>query len=123
MISGATKKTFVLSFDGDYHVVVTSSEGCSNTSDILNVRNLAIVDTRAALNIRLYPNPAQNIVYIEAPVPLTLQVSDAQGRRIAKLDNAQQVDMSAYSDGMYLFTFLDAEGQVLGTQSIMKRTQ
>ncbi|MBL7713332.1 MAG: T9SS type A sorting domain-containing protein, partial [Chitinophagaceae bacterium] len=123
MISGATKSTLTLAFDGNYHVVVSGSSGCDNTSDTIVLKNLAVEEIRPAMSIKLYPNPAQSMVFIEAPIPVTLLLRDQQGRRVAEISRAQQVDMSGYADGLYLFTFYDEQGQVLGTQNIIKRTE
>lgn len=122
-INGATKSTLTLSFDGNYHVVVSGGSGCENTSDTIVLKKLAVEEIGPAMSIKLYPNPAQSMVYIESPIPVTLLLRDPQGRRIAEVSRAEQIDLSVYADGLYLFTFYDEQGQLLGTQNIMKKTE
>jgi hypothetical protein len=124
VISGETKRTLKISFDGKYHVVVSNSEGCYNNSDTLVLNNLAVerINVSGAV-VKIYPNPSQDIVYIEAPLPVNLKVQDAQGRLLAEISDARSVDMSSYAEGAYLFTITGTDGQVLTVQRILKKTE
>jgi hypothetical protein len=123
IIVGATSRSYTISFDGDYHVVVTSSQGCKNISDVLSVQNLSVKQiARDGVKIDLYPNPAQSMINIDAPIDVNLVIRDIQGKQIMELKNAQQVDMSAYADGIYIFTLTDKEGVVVKMDKVVKRT-
>ncbi len=123
IIVGATSRSYTISFDGDYHVVVTSSQGCKNISDVLSVQNLSVKQiVRDGVKINLYPNPAQSMINIDAPIDVNLVIRDIQGKQIMELKNAQQVDMSAYADGIYIFTLTDKEGVVVKMDKVVKRT-
>jgi hypothetical protein len=123
IIVGATSRSYTISFDGDYHVVVTSSQGCKNISDVLSVQNLSVKQiARDGVKIDLYPNPAQSMINIDAPIDVNLVIRDIQGKQIMELKNAKQVDMSAYADGIYIFTLTDKEGVVVKMDKVVKRT-
>ena len=123
IIVGATSRSYTISFDGDYHVVVTSSQGCKNISDVLSVQNLSVKQiARDGVKIDLYPNPAQSMINIDAPIDVNLVIRDIQGKQIMELKNAQQVDMSAYADGIYIFTLTDKDGVVVKMDKVVKRT-
>lgn len=123
IIVGATSRSYTISFDGDYHVVVTNGQGCKNISDVLSVQNLSVKQiARDGVKIDLYPNPAQSMINIDAPIDVNLVIRDIQGKQIMELKNAQQVDMSAYADGIYIFTLTDKEGVVVKMDKVVKRT-
>lgn len=123
IIAGATSRSYTISFDGDYHVVVTNGPGCKNISDILSVQNLSVKQiVRDGVKIDLYPNPSQSIINIDAPIDVNLMIRDIQGKQIMELKNAKQVDMSAYADGIYIFTITDKDGVVVKMDKVVKRT-
>jgi hypothetical protein len=123
IIVGATSRSYTISFDGDYHVVVTNGQGCKNISDVLSVQNLSVKQiARDGVKIDLYPNPAQSMINIDAPIDVNLVIRDIQGKQIMELKNAQQVDMSAYADGIYIFTLTDKDGVVVKMDKVVKRT-
>lgn len=123
IIVGATSRSYTISFDGDYHVVVTNGPGCKNISDILSVQNLSVKQiVRDGVKIDLYPNPSQSIINIDAPIEVNLMIKDIQGKQIMELKNAKQVDMSAYADGIYIFTLTDKDGVVVKMDKVVKRT-
>lgn len=122
-IPHANSRTYTMSFDGKYHVKVGSADGCSNVSDTLNVVNLGVVNISGTnMDVRIYPNPSQSIVNIEAPIDVDVQIKDIQGREIVELKNAKQIDMSAYADGMYIFIVTDKEGAVIKMDKVVKKT-
>ncbi|MES2480000.1 MAG: T9SS type A sorting domain-containing protein [Bacteroidota bacterium] len=122
-IAGATLRNYTISFDGKYNVVVTNNAGCINESDVLSVQGLSVKQiVKDEVNIDVYPNPSQDIINIVAPIEVNLFVKDIQGKQIVELKNAKQVDMSAYADGIYIFTITDKEGVVVKMDKVVKRT-
>jgi hypothetical protein len=122
-IAGATSRNYTISFDGKYNVVVTNNAGCINESDILSVQGLSVKQiVKDEVNIDVYPNPSQDIINIVAPIEVNLFVRDIQGKQIVELKNAKQVDMSAYADGIYIFTITDKDGVVVKMDKVVKRT-
>jgi hypothetical protein len=62
------------------------------------------------------------MINIDAPIDVNLVIRDIQGKQIMELKNAQQVDMSAYADGIYIFTLTDKDGVVVKMDKVVKRT-
>jgi hypothetical protein len=88
-IPNATNYVYVATQPGDYSVIITNSEGCSDTSiltsithDVLSVNNLSLVD-----EVTLFPNPndgdfklAGSIVTKQGAV--AMEITDVTGRTI-----------------------------------------
>jgi hypothetical protein len=73
--------------------------------------------------LRIYPNPVQDILYIEVPDTLRggfeVVISDLNGREIfTSFGNMKQLDLSSFQKGVYLIT-IRSEGFV-ATEQIMK---
>lgn len=123
IIPGATSRSYSITFDGNYSVVVTNSAGCVNTSDVMSLQNLAIQNVSGNnINVAIYPNPTQSIVNIDAPVAVNVTVQDALGKKVFEMNNAKQVDMSNFADGMYIFTITNQEGIIVKMDKVVKRT-
>jgi hypothetical protein len=122
-IPGANSRTYTLAFDGNYYVRVGSADGCINTSDIMNIVNLGVVNvSENNMDVNIYPNPSQSIVNIDAPIEVDVQIKDIQGRKIFELKNAKQIDMSVYADGMYIFTVTNKDGAIIKMDKVVKKT-
>lgn len=119
-ISGATNRYYTISFDGDYKVVVSNSNGCYNSSDVLKLNTNGVSELVAGGEIRLYPNPSDGIIHIESPLKVQVIVRDIQGRQVTSVKDATSIDLQQFSDGMYLFYILDEEGNMLSTEKIIK---
>lgn len=55
-ITGATNSNYTATFDGSYAVVI-NNEGCTTTSDCIEVNIVGIAENHFADRIQLYPNP------------------------------------------------------------------
>jgi sugar lactone lactonase YvrE len=115
IIVGATKQTYTPTTAGDYKVVV-SQGGCTVTSSCVTVETtLGNEDFTIENNLKLYPNPATDIINIEFN-QLTnpkLEVYDINGRVLLnqKLNNTtSQIDIASYPMGVYLFKITSEEG-------------
>jgi hypothetical protein len=76
-------------------------------------------------NVKIYPNPAGNQVFITADTKtqLTLQINDISGRLISsqQLNNAESyIDLSGYPSGVYLFKLTDVQGNHIFSQKVIK---
>ncbi|MBS1685467.1 MAG: T9SS type A sorting domain-containing protein [Bacteroidetes bacterium] len=73
-----------------------------------------IDDPFADAGLQLYPNPADNIVKVQAPELCTLQIFDMSGRACieAQIDAAdgKSIDISILSAGVYIYTISGADG-------------
>jgi hypothetical protein len=123
IITGATSKTYTLSFDGDYHVVVLDANGCEGTSEVLQVHALGINPAEAQGGIRVYPNPTQGKVIIDAGAKINVIVTDITGRELLRGQQTTEVNLEPFADGIYMLRIFDQEGRLLHNQRINKQTK
>lgn len=124
-ITGETADTLLLTHNGMFTVAVTDENGCKGTSMPLEIYipGLSVTaDPVLAAAIRIYPNPSADRLFIEAPVRVLVTVKDITGRTVLEKQQAAEIDVSAWADGVYLFTLTDESGHFLETQRIHKYT-
>lgn len=120
-IYGSINHTHNVTAMGKYYVMVKDANGCVNNSDTFNVITTGISAYAAGKHqISIYPNPAQNIINIDAAIAVNVQVADLMGRVILEVKNAKTVDMSGVSAGTYIFKFSDANGNFIGYEKVNK---
>ncbi len=122
-IDGATNSVYTVTENDDYSVVVTTREGCTDTSNVHTVNNLSVSDTQSDIFVRVYPNPAQDRVYISASVPVTATLSSMEGRVVLHQDHASGIDLSGVADGVYMLRITDAQGYLLKTEKVVKQAR
>ncbi|MFN0033267.1 MAG: T9SS type A sorting domain-containing protein [Flavobacteriales bacterium] len=99
----------------------------SLTGDIVNAGtselfSVGVTELEPASSIKIYPNPADDIVYIKLNMmnatPLTISVSDLTGRQVmsmtvptANVDNIVSVNTIGWPSGLYMLQTL-VDGQV-----------
>lgn len=66
VIPGATNQTYTPTQDGMYTVKITNAT-CSNTSDPYNFIANGIGNNTLDTAVKVYPNPANEVLYVEAP--------------------------------------------------------
>lgn len=73
--------------------------------------------------LKLYPNPAEDIMYVQYPKMSSLTISDVLGKTIARynfqLSNSKALDLSEMNSGMYFLTAKTANGII--TSKFMKK--
>jgi uncharacterized protein YegL len=83
-IPGATTNTLTVTASGSYRVTVTDSNGCSSTSDPLQITVGIETPAAAALAPELYPDPASDAITLRVPSQpgetVRITVSDLLGR-------------------------------------------
>jgi ELWxxDGT repeat protein len=109
IIAGATSKTYTVTADGVYTVVVRVDDCTSEPSLPVNITIVGDID-EGDLTFELYPNPASSEIVIRingGSVSRTnVQVMDIYGRvldsRQISADVETRVDVRGLQDGMYL---------------------
>lgn len=102
-ISGAVNSTFEPTENGEYAVIVTSENGCSDTSachvvNTLSIQNNPLLDKQ----ITLYPNPTSDKINVQTDLDIAeVYLLDLQGKHL-QTSNSKEVDLSKLSSGIYL---------------------
>lgn len=122
VIPGATNPTYNVTENAGYRVVVSNARGCTDTSDTYTVTNVGIGDLGFVKNdIKIYPNPASDIIYITSPVAVDLTIMGIDGRIIKKVSNAGSVSVKDLANGMYILHIADENGTLLRSEKIAKQ--
>ena len=82
-------------------------------SDLLNV-------TEISDEVKLYPNPAKDIIKIEGIEVAEVEVYNALGQRVKMVQSTNEIDLSGLVEGIYMLRITDAEGKVY-TNKITKQ--
>jgi hypothetical protein len=90
----------------------TSTQFASTVTQAFCVNNITSVENNAVNNVRLYPNPANDFVFIEGLENNSLlNVFDINGKLIFSTvvnSDKQTLDVSNYIQGIYFVTFSNA---------------
>lgn len=110
--------------------IESDTEHWSNSYNALYIDNVfvgdeseaAIDDTeKPVLDIKVYPNPVDNILYIETTGENQIQLISLSGAVLKSIsvDGASSIDMSALQSGLYLLRINN--GTETSTQKVLKR--
>ncbi|RQO30099.1 hypothetical protein DBR32_10965 [Taibaiella sp. KBW10] len=123
VIIGATQSTYTVSRNGNYKVVVTTPEGCSDTSEVYAVTNVTSLKDvyGVATQIKIYPNPAVDMLYIESPVAVQTVLTSVEGRVMIHTKNQKKVNLATVVPGIYFLKILDKEGGLIKVEKVIKK--
>ncbi|WP_111000642.1 Ig-like domain-containing protein [Taibaiella soli] len=119
-ISGANTASYTATQIGNYYVVVTDANGCSNKSNTINVTDVGVRSIVNNTAIHIYPNPTTSIVNIEAPVNVNVIISDLSGKQLINVKNVKRVDLGDMAAGVYMMTILDTDNHPIAVEKIFK---
>lgn len=112
-ISGATNSSYTPMSNGDYAVIIELN-GCSETSNCVNMIGLNVGEISSKTNFSIYPNPTTGIFTIELEAinpPTTIRIFDVLGQEILQQeiqDTNTQINLNEYSNGTY---FIEVNNQ------------
>ena len=119
-IAGATDSAFQPAADGGYSVTVTDSNGCTQTSAVyhvtVDVHDVAALDAQ----IKVYPNPARDLLYISAPAPVSAILSSMDGKVLQQQADASVLDIHDYTEGIYLLHITGQDGRTIKYVRLVK---
>ncbi len=100
-ISGATDQTYIVNENGNYFTVVTI-DGCSSLpSNLITINNVGINDY-ANDEILIYPNPAQDIIYIQSSKPINeVMIINNLGQIVATYSDTGIINIDQLANGVY----------------------
>lgn len=111
--------------NGLYSVVVTDINGCKGESDIDTIMDYTHVGniSTETIKVNIYPNPAQNLVYINASIPVYAKLYSIDGKLIMDTPDAYKIDLGNFSNALYLLKIYSRDGMLLKTEKLVKNTQ
>ncbi|MBK3516482.1 T9SS type A sorting domain-containing protein [Carboxylicivirga marina] len=91
--------------------VLAQDKLTSNTYSILFTKKTGVEDTQLD-NIKVYPNPAKGMVYIENAGACNVEVFNMSGVVVLKrkVSDRGEINLSSYAEGVYFIHFTDAYG-------------
>lgn len=115
-IHAATNRSYQPTLSGNYGVIISDS-GCADTSGcrLVNISSSMVKDYGFALQVKIYPIPADNILYIEIPERIDeteMKLYDIKGQLV----NEQHIPSSGYLK-------LDVHGVHAGVYYLEIRTE
>lgn len=120
IIPGATESTYMVIENGDYQVVVESGP-CSDTSAIYIVDNVSVEEVGAGQHARIYPNPATDRVYIQAPAAVGVSIRSIDGRFIREIKETKTFSVADLPAGIYMLHLKDTKGKWQQVEKLVKR--
>jgi phosphodiesterase/alkaline phosphatase D-like protein len=97
----------------------TACANCASAQVIVNItRVTAVNEVQNTISFNIYPNPAEDIVFIDASnnsTPLVFQLLNTLGQKLNELSfiGNTTIDISKYAAGNYLYNILDKNHQML----------
>lgn len=122
-LANAQNPYLPLADTGLYAVMVTDSTcGCTDSVlyHVTALPGLGIATT-AGQPFRVYPNPTHDKIFVEAPIPVNLSLYDLTGRLLRQSKGKNEMDISAFSEGVYLLRIKDSQGRFMKAEKVMKR--
>lgn len=98
---------------GYYSVLVTDQNGCSWAKDSLEIKDLTVgIQPLNQLHIKIYPNPADQIVYIglEDATGYHISILTLDGKTVMTRDDQNRIDVSRLTPGLYVLEGISNEG-------------
>jgi len=112
-INGATNQSFTPVVNGDYAVQITNGS-CSTTSNCTNVVMLNLDDLSNTLNIKVYPNPTNSILYLkkESIKEFKLKLRNQFGQLLISQffsESVKEINLSYLPAGLYYLSITNNE--------------
>ena len=113
-IKNATSQNYTPTQSGTYTVKVKNANGCvSDISDPFSFFMAGIHTTKYKGGITVFPNPANNTLFIEAEpglTPTNMSISDVTGKIIHTYAYPEMPEVSALSNGLYYLNIQTEQG-------------
>jgi len=119
-IAGATSNYIKFNTNGAYRVRVIDANGCEGLSEILFMNNVGVTNNPISRSIKVYPNPTNGIIHIDASVKVKASLRDVTGKAILEGSDVKEMDMGDVANGTYLLYITTMEGQLLKVEKVTK---
>jgi hypothetical protein len=112
-VTNGNGQTLVARADGSYTVEVSDAHGCESVSAPFTVTTAGINDAATLAGVSVYPNPAENILFVDfkgitTDGKMIIRLFDMNGRILQETEATPvageklSLDMSQVQDGIYL---------------------
>ena len=71
--------------------------------------------------VDVYPNPASDWLYIQAPQPVHVRICSIEGKTIRTVKNAVRISVADFSPGIYFIQISDPNGTPVKTEKWIKQ--
>lgn len=122
---GVYTNNFTVTQNGSYYVLVVDTNGCTVSSDTIYISTIVngIQHFGSEAGLKIYPNPAQDKISIEAPFAIDVTLMDLSGRVLLQQKNAREINIAPMADGLYLLQIRDAQGQIIALRKLLKQSR
>ena len=90
----------------------------------LNLETLSVESPITEVNLKVYPNPVNELLYIAHPTEnnFDIYLTDITGKKIFKgeVQNQHSINISQYPKGIYILTIMTGEIKKTNTYKIIK---
>ncbi len=124
--TGETTETITVTTAGTYVVTVTSSNGCTLSTNPLTIGYPTGIHEASAGDVKIYPVPSSDKIFIDlmnADQYTTMEMTDITGRIVMSQPitaHSQQVDISGVDAGVYTIRLRDRSNTNQYTSRIVK---
>jgi hypothetical protein len=91
----------------------------------MDIQALSIDDVTLNVEVKVYPNPTSQSLYVSHPEynSFSIQIVDMNGKQIhtGTIEKEEPLDVSSYTQGMYLITIEDTTNHKKNTYKIFKK--
>lgn len=91
----------------------------------MNLQALSLDDASLNVEIKVYPNPTSESLYVSHPEynSFLIQIADINGKQIyaGTIEKEMPLDVSSYTQGMYLIIIENKESNKKNTYKIIKK--
>lgn len=121
-IPGATDSVYHVTANGQYRVAVVTEDGCKDTSEVYTVDNVTGIgqQTGFAHQIRIYPNPSSDLLYIDAPVEVDVRIIGVEGKLHLSEKSTNKLSVKNLAVGIYFVNLFDSKGNLLKVEKLYK---
>jgi hypothetical protein len=120
LIPGVTGNSYVATENGNYAVVVTDENGCTDTSEVVTVTlSVGIGKIEAKNKVTIYPNPVNNLLFVESTKSVNLYIYNGLGQLVLVKKSTNILDVSPLPAGIFTLKVMGTAGEYLKTERLI----
>lgn len=122
-IVGANSQIFTAPYNGSFAAVVSNGAQCADTTSCLDIYRVG-EETLNENHIKIYPNPAFEILYLQGVLNMKIRIIDLLGREVFSLNSIQSdlsIPIGNLKQGLYMIEVKSLESdEIISTKKIIK---